>query len=94
MLIWWRGGATIRAEQSRSGGLGVRRKDRQLARGALGAGFRGMDGDIYMEWGVSEVRLWSFCVCGGVVGSTRCSFKWGFSCRNLGSLLVVCVAQK
>ena len=38
-----------------------------------------------MEWGVSEVRLWSFCVCGGVVGDTPCSFKWGFSCRNLGS---------
>ena len=65
----------MRAEGSLPGGLGVRRKDRQLARGALGAGFRGMDGDIYMERGVSEVRLWSFCVCGGVGGSTPCSLS-------------------
>ena len=64
--------------------------------GRAWAGFRRMEGDIYMDLGglASEVRLWSFCVCGGVVGSTRCSLKWGFSCRNLGSLLVVCVAQK
>ena len=55
----------------------------------VGSGFRGLAVDIYMDLGVSEVRLCCFCVCGGVVGSTRCSFKWGFSCRNLG-LPAVC----
>ena len=56
----------MRAEGSLPGGLGVRRKDRQLARGALGAGFRRMDGDIYMEWGLVK------CGCGLFV----CAVVW------------------
>ena len=54
----------------------TRRKDRQLVRCALDpSGFRWLGVDIYMERGGSEVRLWSFCVCGGVVGSTPCSLS-------------------
>ena len=60
----------------------------------VGSGFRWMAVDIYMDVGVSEVRLCCFCVCGGVGGSTRCSFKWGFSCRNLGLPALCVVAQK
>ena len=40
-----------------------RRKDRGLARGALGLASVGRRAIYTWIWGASEVRLWSFCVC-------------------------------